>query len=78
MSKPKSENVQWERLWLWPSQPDEILPKGEHHEISPMECICQPEIIVKKGRTILLHNSYDRREVHEWVQDILKSEKPHA
>lgn len=44
----------------------------EHTENST--CECEPKVIIEDGEIIVIHNSYDRREVIEQAIDLMNDE----
>jgi hypothetical protein len=45
----------------------------EHEEKST--CHCNPKVIFENGEMIIVHNSYDGREIIEEVNEILEESK---
>jgi hypothetical protein len=41
------------------------------HDIESTTCECGPNVIFEEGSMIVLHNSFDNREVMEQVKEIL-------
>lgn len=53
-----------------------ILPRNDIKEhVEDITCACGPEVIIENGEMIIIHNSYDRREVMEFVNEVLDDNK---
>lgn len=53
-----------------------VLPVNDiedHEEFST--CKCEPKVIIENGEMIIIHNSFDYREIIEQTREILKMEE---
>ena len=49
-----------------------ILPRNDTKEhIEDTMCECEPKIIIENGEMIVIHNSFDHREIIEDVNQIM-------
>jgi len=55
------------------TDPWNIMPTDEQEEHSfDTTCKCHPKVIEENGQMIVIHNSFDCREIIEQVKEILK------
>lgn len=51
-----------------------VLPNGEEHNEEDSRCCCEPNVqVLENGDLLVIHNSFDKREIIEEIYKILKS-----
>jgi len=66
----------WMTFWIEEIEPTEfnVIPMDDlrKHELSG-DCECNPKIVEESGQLIIVHNSYDKREIVERLYETCKN-----